>query len=151
MRKFLDSNVLVYTDDADEPARQRRALDLVEEARLSGSGVVSTQVLQEYFVATTRKLGVDAVLAAQKVHLFSRLDVVVIDVPDVEAAIDLHRLHRVSFWDALILRAAQRGGCRVLYSEDLQDGATLAGVRIENPFALPGGPRPRAGAPKRRR
>ncbi|MBI3786480.1 MAG: PIN domain-containing protein [Deltaproteobacteria bacterium] len=135
VRSFLDSNILVYTDDADEPARQRRSLELVEEARLSGTGVVSTQVLQEYFVVTTRKLGVDPEIAAQKVRLFSRLPVVVIDVPDIEAAIDLQRLHRVSFWDALILRAAQRGSCAVLYSEDLQNGATLGGVRIENPFA----------------
>jgi predicted nucleic acid-binding protein len=148
-RRFLDSNVLVYTDDADEPERQQRALSLVEEARLSGTGVISTQVLQEYFVSTTRKLGVDAAIAGQKLHLFSRLGVVVIDVPDIEAAVDLHRLHQVSFWDALILRAAQRGGCDVLYTEDLQDGATLGGVRIENPFARPGAPPSRARAKKR--
>lgn len=103
---------------------------------MTGTGVVSTQVLQEYFVSTTRKLGVAPEIAARKVHLFARLGVVVIDVPDIEAAVDLHRLHRLSFWDALILRAAQRGGCDVLYTEDLQDGATLAGVHIENPFAV---------------
>lgn len=146
VRRFLDSNILVYTDDLDEPERQQRALALVEEARISGTGVVSTQVLQEYFVATTRKLGVNAEIAARKLHLFARLGVVVIDVPDIEAAVDLQRLHRLSFWDALIVRAAQRGGCEMLYTEDLQHGALLAGVRIENPFsAAPDLPvRPRA-------
>ncbi|MCK6556927.1 hypothetical protein L6Q96_20480 [Candidatus Binatia bacterium] len=70
----------------------------------------------------------------------------VIDVPDIEAAVGLQELHRLSFWDALILRAAQRGGCEILCTEDLQHGARLAGVRIENPFsAAPDVPvRPRA-------
>ena len=63
-----------------------------------------------------------------------RDSVVILDVEDVLDAIDLHRLHQVSFWDALIVRAAKEGGCSVLYSEDLQDGRTIDGVRIVNPF-----------------
>ena len=135
VRSFIDTNILAYSDDHDVAAKQKRSLDLIEEARLSGLGVVSTQVLQEYFVTATRKLGVDIGTAARKVQLFSRLQVAVIDVTDIEAAMDLHRLHRISFWDALIVRAAQRTACRVLLSEDLQHGATLAGVTIENPFS----------------
>lgn len=152
VRSFLDTNVLAYTDDHDAPAKQRRALELVEEARTLGLGVVSTQVLQEYFVTATRKLGVEVGIASRKTQLFSRLQVVVIDVPDIDAAIDLHRVHQISFWDALVLRAATRAACAVLLSEDLQHGSVVAGVTIENPFAeLEGRPTPRSRSRKRRR
>ncbi|HSM91415.1 MAG TPA: PIN domain-containing protein [Anaeromyxobacteraceae bacterium] len=133
-RSFFDTNVLVYTDDRSAPAKQRRALELIAEHRRAASGVVSLQVLQEYFVTVTRKLDVDAAVARRKVELLSELDVVIPDVGDVVAAIDLHRLHRISFWDALVLRAAKQGGCTVLYSEDLQHQRAVDGVRVVNPF-----------------
>ena len=134
VRSFLDTNILVYTDDHDAPEKQRVALDLFEQVRLDRSGVISTQVLQEYLVAVTRKLGVDAAIARRKVELFSRLNLVEIAQPDILGAIDLHRLQSIGFWDALIVRAAKRAACGVLYSEDLQDGWVVDGVRIENPF-----------------
>jgi len=133
-RSFFDTNVLVYTDDRTAPAKQKRALELLAEHRRDGSGVLSLQVLQEYFVAATRKLGVDAAVARRKVELLSELDVATPDLGDILAAIDLHRLHGLSFWDALILRAAGQAGCAVLYSEDFQHGRTLEGVRVVNPF-----------------
>ena len=85
-------------------------------------------------MGATRKLAVDVGVARRKVELFANYHLVILDVEDVLAAIDLHRLHQVSFWDALIVRAAKEGGCSVLYSEDLQDGRTIDGVRIVNPF-----------------
>jgi predicted nucleic acid-binding protein len=133
-RSFFDTNVLVYTDDRSAPAKQRRALDLVAEHRRAGSGVVSLQVLQEYFVSVTRKLHVDPRTARRKVELLAEFDVAVPGVSDVLAAIDLHRLHGFSFWDALILHAAKQTGCSVLFSEDLQDAREIDGLRIVNPF-----------------
>jgi predicted nucleic acid-binding protein len=133
-RSFLDTNVLLYTDATDAPAKQRRALDLLAEQRAAGTGVVSLQVLQEYFVGATRKLAVDAGVARRKVELFANYHLVVLDVEDVLAAIDLHRLHQVSFLDALIVRAARQGGCAILYSEDLQHGRSIDGVKVANPF-----------------
>jgi predicted nucleic acid-binding protein len=132
-RSFFDTNVLVYSDDKSSPAKQRRALELVSEHRRTGTGVVSMQVLQEYFVTVTRKLQVDARIARRKVELLAEFDVAAPDVPDILAAIDLHRLHGFSFWDALILRSAMEAGCRVLLSEDLQ-AREVDGVRIVNPF-----------------
>ena len=96
-RSFFDTNILVYTDDHDAPAKQSRALALVEEARLGGWGVLSTQVLQEYFAATTRKLGVPAPIARRKVEIFARLDLAVLDLSDIIGAIDLHRLQASGF------------------------------------------------------
>lgn len=133
-RSFLDSNVLIYTDDASSPAKQRTALDLIARCRRQRDGVVSLQVLEEYFAISTRKLGVDAAIARRKVELFSELPMVATHVEDVLAAIDLHRLHQFSFWDALIIRSAQQAGCSRLYSEDLQHGRRIDGVEILNPF-----------------
>ena len=133
-RSFFDTNVLIYTDDRAAPAKQRRALELVAEHRLAGTGVVSLQVLQEYFVTVTRKLHVEAQVARRKVELLAEFDVAVLGLPDILAAIDLHRLHKLSFWDALVLRAAQQTGCAVLYSEDLQNARQVDGLRIVNPF-----------------
>lgn len=133
-RSFFDTNVLVYADDKAAPAKQRRALDLVAEHRRAGTGVVSLQVLQEYFVTVTRKLQIDPRIARRKVELLAEFDVASPEVADILAAIDLHRLHGFSFWDALILRAAQQAGCRVLFSEDFQAGREIDGIQIVNPF-----------------
>jgi predicted nucleic acid-binding protein len=133
-RSFFDTNVLVYADDKATPTKQRRAIELVAEHRRAQSGVVSLQVLQEYFVTVTRKLHLDPKVARRKVELLSEFDVVVPDLDDVLAAIDLHRLHGFSFWDALVLRAAKEASCIVLVSEDMQPGRVIDGVRIVNPF-----------------
>ncbi len=133
-RSFLDTNVLVYADDRATPAKQRRALELVAEHRRARTGVVSLQVLQEYFVTVTRKLHVEPPIARRKVELLSEFDVAITDVSDVLAAIDLHRLHGFSFWDAMIVRAAKQTGCRVLLSEDFQDAREIDGLVIVNPF-----------------
>lgn len=138
VRSFLDTNILVYTDDHDAPEKQARSLELLEQARQEGWGVLSTQVLQEYFAATTRKLGVPPDIARRKVELFSRLDLVIIDLQDILAAIDIHRLHGTGFWDALVIRAARTAGCSVLLTEDLQHGQRIDGLEIVNPFRTAG-------------
>lgn len=134
MRTFLDTNVLVYSDDPRDPAKQAKALGLIEDYLRRREGVVSLQVLQEYFVSATGKLRLDPGLARQRVEVFARFHVAVPAVADILAAIDMHRLHGFSYWDALILRMARQSGCRVLLSEDLQHGQVIAGVRIVNPF-----------------
>ena len=133
-RSFFDTNVLVYADDKAASAKQRLAIELLAEHRRAGTGVVSLQVLQEYFVTITRKLNVDPSLARRKVELLAEFDVVQPDLADVLAAVDLHRLHGFSFWDALVLRAAKEAGCKVLFSEDMQGTREIDGVKIINPF-----------------
>ena len=131
---FLDTNVLVYADDLDAGPKRDRALNLVEEHVRARAMVVSTQVLQEFFVVVTRKLGVPADVARRKVELLASQEVITIQPTTILAAIDLHRLHSLSFWDALIVSAASLGGCTRLLSEDLQHGQVFNNVRIENPF-----------------
>jgi predicted nucleic acid-binding protein len=132
---FFDTTVLVYADDAGSPKKRDRAITLFAEHIGRGTAVVSLQVLQEYFVAATQKLRVAPEMAQRKVEILARGRVVRFQASDVIAAIELHRLTQISFWDASIVHAARSAGAAVLYSEDLQPGAVLGGVRVVNPFA----------------
>ncbi len=136
-RRFLDTNVLLYADDLDAGEKRATAQAILRDVLTSRTGVLSTQVLQEFFVVATRKLGVPVEAARRKVELLSTIDVVRIDVSHIISAIDLTRLHSVSFWDALIIRCAASVGCTCLLTEDLQHGQIIDGVRIENPFQNP--------------
>ena len=131
---FFDTNIFVYADDASVPHKQARAIQLITDYQRRGLSVISLQVLQEYFAAVTRKLGVDPEIAQRKVQLLARGRIIRLEADDVIAAIELHRLTRISFWDALVVHAARQSGASILYSEDLQQGAILAGVTIVNPF-----------------
>jgi predicted nucleic acid-binding protein len=91
-------------------------------------------LVSQTVVTITRKLHVDAGIARRKVELLAEFDVATPDVADILAAIDLHRLHGFSFWDALIIRLAKQAGCSVLLSEDLQQQREVDGLRIVNPF-----------------
>ncbi len=134
MRRFLDTNVLLYADDANAGEKRQRAKKILVDSLSNGTGVISTQVLQEFFVVSTRKLGVDPALARRKVELMATMDLVQVDLDLILAAIDLSRLHSFSFWDGLIVRAAATAGCQVLLTEDLQHDRVVDGVRIQNPF-----------------
>jgi predicted nucleic acid-binding protein len=133
-RTFLDTNVLLYCDDRAEAVKRERALELVLQHRSQHTGVVSLQVLQEYFVNAVRKLGIDPGFARQKVEVYSNFELIEPAIGDVLAAIDFHRLNRVSYWDALVIHCARRSGCTVLLTEDLQHGQVFDSVRVVNPF-----------------
>lgn len=131
---FVDTNVLVYADDAHDGVKREKARALLRRLVRERSGKLSLQILQEFFAAATKRLGLTAVDARRRVEVFSRLDVVRLDVDDVLAAIDLHRLHGLSIWDSLVVRAALVSGCRVLYTEDMQDARRFDGLQVVNPF-----------------
>lgn len=131
---FFDTNIFLYADDCCEPAKQATAISLITEYQRAGRALVSLQVLQEYFAAATRKLGVAPELAQQKVELMSRMRLVRFEASDVISAIEFHRLHRVSFWDAMIVHAAHTGGAETLFTEDLPSGGIWRGVTVLNPF-----------------
>jgi len=135
-RSFVDTNVLVYLFDADTPDKQARARELVATRGPAGELVLSTQVLQEFFVTVTRKLErpLSIESAEGAVRRLAAYPVVTTTVGLVMAAISVLRAHKISFWDALIVAAAREAGCDELLSEDLGDGATVAGVRVRNPF-----------------
>lgn len=134
MRSLLDTNVLVYADAGDEPAKQRRAIEVIQEHRSAGTAVLCTQVLQEYVNVAVRKLGLPVPLVRARLAFYGRFEVVQTTPELISGALDLHVLHGLSFYDALIVQAAQAGGCTRVLSEDMQAGARLGGVQIVNPF-----------------
>lgn len=134
MSSFLDTNILLYADDSDAGEKLTAARALVRRAVLDLSGVISTQVLQEYYVNARKKLGMDGASARGRIEIYRSLPTVIVDVDLILAATDLSRLDEISFWDALIVRSAERARCEILYSEDLQHGRRYGGVRVVNPF-----------------
>jgi predicted nucleic acid-binding protein len=133
-RVFVDTNIFVYADDRSARTKRMRARTVLSELIRAKRAVVSTQVMQEYFAAAIKKLGLSPERARIRVERLNRLDVVLIRPELILGAIDLCRLHTLSFWDALVVRSASVSGCGRLLSEDLRDGQTIDGVRIENPF-----------------
>jgi predicted nucleic acid-binding protein len=132
----VDTNVLVYAEDRDAGAKHDRAVELIRGLWESGEGVLSIQVLQEFFVTVTRKVRqpMKAEAAARVVEQYLSWRTIENDGHLLLASIDLAREHQVSFWDALVIRAALTAGCDVLYSEDLSHGRRYRGLRIVNPF-----------------
>lgn len=133
-RVFLDTNILIYADDVDAGPKRERAQQIIEAALFNGNGVLSTQILQEYFVVATRKLGIAADVSHRKVELLASIPTIAIQVEHILEAIKLHRLYGFSFWDSLVLSAANAAGCPRLLSEEMQPGRSVEGVTIENPF-----------------
>jgi predicted nucleic acid-binding protein len=133
-RAFFDSNILIYADDQGEPEKQRVARALIEEYFSTGNGFVSIQVLQEYFNTVTKKLKMDLSIGRLKVELMSKFAANITLPEDVLSAIDIHRLHGLSFWDSMIVRSAKQTECRILFSEDMQHGRVIDGLQITNPF-----------------
>jgi predicted nucleic acid-binding protein len=136
MRTLFDTNVLVYLFDVDAPRKRQKAHDLVRGHAASGDVLLSTQVLQEFYVAVTRKLAkplaVDTALAA--LRQLAVLPIVQVDSRLVLEAARRSQELQLSFWDTLIVQAAIEGGASRLLSEDLQHGRRVDGVTIENPF-----------------
>lgn len=134
-RTFLDTNVLVYLFDHDEPDKEARARGILEQAE-PGELVLSTQVLSEFYVVVTHKLKrpLDAAQAAQAVDWLSLLEVISPDPALVKAAIQTSRSSQLSYWDGLIVASAAASGCERLLTEDLNDGQLIGSVRVENPF-----------------
>lgn len=135
-RTFFDTNVLVYLFDADAPAKQARAREAVGRALEQGAMVISTQVLQEFFVTVTRKLArpLPAAEAEAALRRLVELPVVQVDPDMILAAAAGSRRDGISFWDALILTAASTAGCEEVLSEDLQHGRSFGRMRIVDPF-----------------
>lgn len=131
---FLDSNILLYAQDAASPEKQRRSRDVIVQLADSGDGVISTQVMQEFFVAATRKLGISPLAAKAILKTFAVFEIVINGPALIHDAIDCSVLNAISFWDSLILASAASAGCNSVYTEDLNDGQIIMGVKVQNPL-----------------
>jgi predicted nucleic acid-binding protein len=136
MRTFFDTNILVYMFDADAPEKKEKARARFETEVSKGRILLSTQVLQEFYVMVTKKLSVplEPEPAESVVRNLAALPILGIDAERVIAAIGRSRRSQFSFWDALVIETALAGGANRLLTEDLQHGQIIDGLHIENPF-----------------
>jgi predicted nucleic acid-binding protein len=134
MRTFLDTNVIVYANDATDPEKQAKALDLVCGLLESGEGVISTQVLSEYAAVALAKLGQAEAVVIHQLHYLESMTVAPVQGDTVRRAVEISRLYGTSFWDSQIIAAAEAAGCQTLLSEDLNPGQHYAQVICRNPF-----------------
>ena len=133
---FVDTNILIYAHDRTTGVKHERARVLIEKLWTSGQGVLSTQVLQELCVNLRRKvarpLGVDEI--RRLVNDYMSWEVVVNSAEAVIQALEIEMRYKTSFWDALILQAAEQSGAAILYSEDLAPKQSYGTVRVVNPL-----------------
>lgn len=134
-RSFIDTNVLIYAEASDAPAKQRTALDLLKRLYEEAQGVLSTQVLQEYCNVALKKLRLPVQHVRAQLDLYEQFEVIQVTPAIIHAGLDLHQTRSVAFYDAIIVASAQIAGCNVLWTEDLRAGEIVGGVRIVNPFA----------------
>lgn len=134
---FVDTNILIYAHDRTTGAKHERARELIEQLWTSGQGVLSTQVLQELCVNLRRKvarpLGVDEI--RRLIHDYISWEIVVNTPESVIQALEIEVRYKTSFWDALILQAAEQSGAAILYSEDLAAKQKYGTMRVLNPLA----------------
>ncbi len=135
-RCFIDTNLLIYADSGDEPIKQRIALALLKQLRLNQTGVLSTQVLGEYCNVAINKLKLPHADIREQMQFWEQYEVVQVTPAIIHMGLDLHQTRSLGFFDALIVAAAKTSGCTVLYSEDMNAGEMVNGVRIVNPFRV---------------
>ena len=137
-KTFLDTNILVYAYDKHEPEKQKRAQGLLNDGIVLEDAVLSVQVLGEFFNVVTRNIRqpMSPHEAQEIIEMLSILPVQEIDLAMVNRAIDTHKRYHISYWDALIVSAAERAGCTMIYSEDLNDGQIYHNIKVFNPFNI---------------
>lgn len=134
---FIDTNIFVYCFDPSQPEKQSRAQELVGAALISGEGSISWQVVQEFINVATRKFSQPFTPEDARQYLVQVLHPLCRVFPDLEiyqSAVDISARTHFSFYDALILAGALRAGCEILYTEDLQSGQLIEGIKVKNPF-----------------
>ena len=133
---FLDTNIVVYAYDISAGKKHDVAANLMIDLWNTGLGVISTQVLQEFFVIVTKKIPNPLTIHKAKEIIKDLLtwDVVIPNGDTILSAIDITTRYKYSFWDSLIITTAIESGASVLFTEDLSDGQTIKGLKIKNPF-----------------
>lgn len=133
---FVDTNIIVYAHDAESATKQSRAQEIIIEGIRLENAVISTQVLCEFFVTITEKIKkpLSVAKARREIILLSHLEIIEVDVSMIIRAIEIRQRWKISYWDGLIISAAERSGCSTLWSEDLSDRQSYGDVKVRNPF-----------------
>lgn len=133
IKSFFDTNILLYAYNGP-PDKTTRARKLFSECNETRNIVISTQVVQEFYAVGSRKLGIPKLTIQEATNALFELPIVVIRPSHMRAAIDNEATYQISFWDGLIVAAAEAGGAQILYTEDLNHGQKYGTVEARNPF-----------------
>ena len=133
---FIDTNVLVYAFDISAGIKHKKAKEIVEHCWRLENGIISSQVLEEFFVCLNKKIPfpIDSIIVWQIIKDFLKWKTVAVDGDIILESINIHIKHKFSFWDSLIIASAVSGSANMIFSEDLSDNQTIEGVVIKNPF-----------------
>ena len=131
---FIDTNVLIYQLDSRDKIKQKKCRDLVKALVINHEAVISTQILQEFYVACTTKLKIKPILVKGMMHGFENMEVVSVGPELINDAIDTSIQYKSSFWDSLVIVSAESAKCQFLYTEDLNEGQIVRNVKIQNPI-----------------
>jgi len=131
---FIDTNLLVYTIDRKDKTKQKISRRIIKKLVDEHMPVLSTQVIQEFYVVATTKMKANPVAVKNIIHNFHNMELVNIDLELIEQAIDISVLSQISFWDSLIIAAAEKANCEYVFSEDLNAGQLYRGIKLLNPF-----------------
>lgn len=131
---FIDTNLLVYSMDQRDPSKRDKARNILKRLEENHQPVISTQVIKEFYVVASTKLKADSFIVKNIIHNFRNFEIVNNDLELIEQAIDISTISRLSFWDSLIIAAAEKANCEFVFSEDLNPGQTYRGVLLVNPF-----------------
>lgn len=135
-KSFLDTNILVYTLDEHNPGKKKKCRKLLKDFASRNEAVISTQILQEFYVVGTTKLGIDPLLAKSIIRAFENMEVVTINTVLIKEAIDTSVQYQLSFWDSLVIVAAESAKCEFLYTEDMNHGQVVRNLKIVNPMMV---------------
>jgi len=133
-KNFIDTNIIIYANDARDEVKQKRALHIMAEQMKAGSGVVSTQVLQEYAHVALNKLHQRHDVVLRQLVLLEGLEVIQQSPALIRRSVEIRAAYQINFWDACIISAAEHANCHTILSEDLNTGQFYSGIAMMNPF-----------------
>jgi predicted nucleic acid-binding protein len=131
---FIDTNILIYSLDSRDKKKQNRAREVLQRIIDKHKPVISTQVINEFYVVATKKLNADQIIVKNIIHNFRNMEIVHTDLQLIEEAIDISVISQLSYWDSLIIAAAEKSNCEFVFSEDLNSGQNYRGVLLLNPL-----------------
>lgn len=131
---FIDTNILVYALDNRDNDKMNKARNILRKVIYENKPVISAQVINEFYVAATKKLSIDKNLIKTIVHNFKNMEIIASDLQLTENAIKISIESQISFWDSLIIAAAEKANCKLIISEDLNSGQKYQDISLINPF-----------------
>ena len=131
---FIDTNILIYANDSRDRDKQQKAIQIISDLMLTGNGVISTQVMQEYANVALKKLNQDQSVVLRQLVLLESFEVIMVSPILIRKGIELKTVYNIGYWDSIIISAAESAKCKTIFSEDFNTGQYYSGIIAVNPL-----------------